>query len=111
MSLVRAQSRHRGNLSIVRAPLRAEVHLSSRELAVAAGISPLNLARLVRLGVVEPEGDGPNQFTATTAGRIRRMMRLHGDLDVNLVGAAIIVDLVERLDRLEAELARLRAGS
>jgi hypothetical protein len=33
--------------------------------------------------------------------RLRRVLRLRGDLGVNLVGAAIIVDLVERLDRLE----------
>jgi hypothetical protein len=38
------------------------------------------------------------------------MLRLHGDLGVNLVGAAIIVDLLERLDRLEVELARQRGG-
>jgi hypothetical protein len=36
------------------------------------------------------------------------MRRLRSDLGVSLVGAAIIVDLVERLDRLEAELARAR---
>jgi hypothetical protein len=29
---------------------------------------------------------------------------------VDLVGAAIIVDLLERLDRLEMELARQRGG-
>jgi hypothetical protein len=38
------------------------------------------------------------------------MVRLHVDLDVSLDGAAIIVDLLERLERLEGELARLRGG-
>ena len=33
------------------------------------------------------------------------MLRLHADLGVNLAGASIIVDLLERLDELEAELA------
>jgi hypothetical protein len=34
------------------------------------------------------------------------MLRLHGDLGVGLIGAAIIVDLLERLERVEAELMR-----
>ena len=39
------------------------------------------------------------------------MIRLHTDLDANLDDAAIIVDLLERLERLEAELTRWRGGS
>jgi hypothetical protein len=39
------------------------------------------------------------------------MCRLHGDLGVGMIGAAIIVELLERLDRLEAERARRRGGS
>jgi hypothetical protein len=37
---------------------------------------------------------------------LRRMLRLRRDLGVNLGGAAIIVDLVAQLERLERELAR-----
>jgi hypothetical protein len=36
------------------------------------------------------------------------MLRLRADLGVNLAGATIIVDLMERLERLDAELTRLR---
>jgi MerR HTH family regulatory protein len=39
------------------------------------------------------------------------MLRLHRDLGVDFTGAAIIVDLLERLERLEAELARWRGSS
>ena len=39
------------------------------------------------------------------------MLRLHADLGVNLTGAAIIVDLLERLERVEAELARRAPGA
>jgi DNA-binding transcriptional MerR regulator len=111
MSRVRTRSRKAPNLSIVRAPQRADVRLSSRELALAAGISPATLARLVQLGLVEPITVMPSEFTAATVARLRRMLRLHADLGVNLVGAAIIVDLVERLERLEAELTSLRPRS
>ena len=45
-----------------------------------------------------------------TVIRLQRMRRLHDDLEVDLVGAAIIVDLMERLDRLDAEIRAMRSG-
>jgi len=95
-------------MSVTRAPLRAEVHLSLRDLAVATGIRATRLGQLVRLGLVEPEPCAPERFSTATAARLRRMLRLRADLGVNLVGAAIIVDLMERLERLGAELTRRR---
>ena len=95
-------------MSVTRMPLRGEVHLSLRDLAVACGISASRVERLVRLGLVEPERDAPDRFSSAAAARLRRMLRLRADLRVNLAGAAIIVDLVERLERLDAELTRRR---
>jgi chaperone modulatory protein CbpM len=40
--------------------------------------------------------------------RVRRMQRLHHDLGVNFAGAAIILDLVERITQLNQELASMR---
>ena len=88
---------------------RGEVFLSAAELADAVGISSRKLAQLVRLGVVEPSRTG--EFSADIVVRLARMLRLHADLGVHLIDAAIIADLVERLDRLEAELSRLRPRS
>lgn len=83
------------------------LHLSSDELA-AAGISPARLARLIRLGVVEPDSPGALGYSAASVLRLRRMLRLHADLRTNFIGAAIAVDLLERLERLDAELAQWR---
>ena len=74
--------------------------LGAAEVARTAGISLATLVRLVRGGVVAVEPGGG--FTVATALRLRRMLRLHRDLGVNLFGAAIIVDLMERLERLES---------
>ena len=74
-----------------------------RALAAAAGISATRLQRLVELGLLEPAEPGADQFTAASAERLRRMLRLHRDLGVNLVGAAIVVDLLERLADLERQ--------
>jgi chaperone modulatory protein CbpM len=94
--------------AIVTLPPRAEIYLSLEQLAAACGISLLRLHRLVRLGVVEPDAAGARLFSAASAARLRKMFRLRTDLGVNLAGAEIIVDLLAQLDRLEAELARVR---
>jgi DNA-binding transcriptional MerR regulator len=91
-------------VSIAAGPFAQEVRLSAAELAAAAGLSPAMLARLVRLGLLEPAA-GTNEFYSADVLRLRRMLRLRRDLGVNLTGAAIIVDLLERLERLEADIA------
>jgi DNA-binding transcriptional MerR regulator len=95
-------------ITLARAPERAGTDLSADELAAAAGISRAMLMRLVRSGLVEPVAHGRGVFTAAAAARLRRMRRLRADLGVNLVGAAIILDLVDRLDHLHAELKERR---
>jgi DNA-binding transcriptional MerR regulator len=82
---------------------RADVQLSADDVAAAVGISRATLARLVRMGLAEPVTPDGSVFTASVVARLRRMLRLRADLGVNLVGAAIILDLVERLDRAYAE--------
>ena len=91
--------------------LRGDLSLSRQELASTAGITRATLARLVRVGLIEPSGPPPTEFTAATAARLKRMLRLHDDLGVNLVGASIIADLLDRLERVEAELALRRGAS
>jgi DNA-binding transcriptional MerR regulator len=104
---VTAPTRRPVDLSIALPPPHVQSRLSTSELAEAAGISEERLTRLVRLGLVEPEATG---FSAATAARLRRMLRLHRDLGLSLMGATIVADLLERIDRLERELARTRGS-
>jgi chaperone modulatory protein CbpM len=94
--------------SIVTPSQPPAVALTLEQLAEACGIRVVHLVHLVRVGVVEPEPPESEVFSASAATRLRKMLRLRADLGVNLAGAAIIVDLLARLDRLEAELARAR---
>ena len=80
---------------------RGEILITYEELAVAAGVRPTVIARLIRLGVVEPVRPEAAEFTVDTLARVRRMLRLHAELGVNFTGAAIILDLLDRLHRLE----------
>ena len=53
----------------------------------------------------------PSWLEPTEASARPAKGHVHRDLDVDLIGAAIIADLLEQLERLEAELARWRRGS
>jgi len=67
------------------------------------------IASLVEAGVLEPRGAAPESwsFPARDIARVRAAVRLVRDLDVNLAGAAVILDLLEERRRLERRLALL----
>ena len=80
----------------------AGMFLTVGELCAVVGLSERRLVRLLRLGIVEPSAPGSTQFTAATARRLKRMMRLRQQLGVGSIGASIIVDLLDRLAAVEA---------
>jgi chaperone modulatory protein CbpM len=67
------------------------------------------VASLVEAGLIEPRGAVPDAwaFPASDLVRVRAVTRLVRDLEVNLEGAAVIVDLLEQRRRLERRIALL----
>jgi DNA-binding transcriptional MerR regulator len=80
--------------------------LTLEELAAAARLHPDLIETLVSFGLLEPVArDGPRLlFDASAVLRLRAIQRLRQDLGVNLAGIGVILDLTERLRRLEQEL-------
>lgn len=68
-------------------------------------LHPEVVALLEELGLLETSGD---YISADYAWRINRILRLKNALGVNLNGAAIIIELLDRIDELESELRALR---
>lgn len=60
------------------------------------------VAALVAEGVIEPRGElrGQWRFTGRSVRRTQVAVRLHHDLDVNLPGVALALDLLEEIERL-----------
>jgi MerR-like DNA binding protein len=83
---------------------REPQRLALEDVAAAAGISPDKLRRIVQHGLVTPVAPGSSEFPESTIARLKRMLRLHVSLGVSLTSAAIIADLIERLERMEWEL-------
>jgi chaperone modulatory protein CbpM len=61
---------------------------------------------LIEEGVLEPlQPGGPQwRFAATSIVRIHKARRLQNDLGVNLAGIALALQLLDRIDTLEARL-------
>lgn len=60
------------------------------------------IAALVAEGVIEPRGEDRPQwrFTGRSVRRTQVAVRLYNDLDVNLPGVALALDLLEEIERL-----------
>ncbi len=73
------------------------------------GLSLDVMTELADLGVVSPRGYSPPewQLPATSLPRLRTLSRLMHDLDLNVVGAALAVELIETQRRLEHRLREL----
>jgi len=63
------------------------------------------LEKMAELGIVEIKG---RQIRADHIGRAYKAVRLHRALGVNLSGAAVILDLLDRMDELIEALQQQR---
>ena len=84
------------------------VRLGTSAVESATGIHPELLRRLVALGLLNAEtgARGDLLFPPSVLTRIARIQRLHADLSLNFAAIGLVLDLLDRIDRLEAELGR-----
>ncbi len=77
-------------------------------VARRAGLHPELVRRLVALGALEPVAGTPAapRFSAEAAARLTLLLRLRRDLGLNWAGALLALDLLDRIDALQARLAR-----
>lgn len=67
--------------------------------------NPELLIRLDELGMITLR---QGMISSSDLHRVKRMLRLRSRLGVNLTGAAVILDLLDRIDELEAEIQSLK---
>jgi hypothetical protein len=75
--------------------------------AVLTETSTIVVERFVALGLIEPIGSmlRPSDIT-----RITQIQRLRQDLGLNLVGAAMVLDMAQEIAQLRAQLNAYREG-
>lgn len=82
--------------------LDEQVTFTLRELSHACGVETELLVEMVEEGVIEPAAsDAEWQFYGDSLIRAQRAIRLVRDLELNWPGAALALDLLDELERLQ----------
>jgi len=104
--------RERRTTAMVGTIMEDEVVLSLAELCRASRLTAERVIEFAHEGVIDPVGGSPEtwSFSGISLSRIRCAQRLQDDLGVNMAGAALVLDLLDELDRLRARLDRLESG-
>ena len=88
--------------------LEEQTQLTLADLCRACAVHAERIIELVDVGVLEPLGREPARwrFGGASLHRARMALRLQRDLDIDLAGAALALQL---LDEIESLRSRLRA--
>jgi len=89
--------------------------LTFEAVAQTVGARRSLVVRLAQQGLIETVASGADEGEPRVPRRVvirlRRMQRLRRDLGVNFAGAAVILDLVGRIEQLNRELADMHLRS
>jgi MerR family transcriptional regulator, heat shock protein HspR len=87
-------------------------YLTIGELAYCCDVHPELVSRLVTLGLLDPVGrsvDGEVLFNAGAVPLLRKILRLRHDLGVNFAGIGVVLELMERMEKMEERIRELEA--
>ena len=90
--------------------LTKHISFTTTEFCRACGADQTIVIEMVEESVIEAAGQAPDwQFHGEALVRAQRAIRLIDDLGVNLAGAALALDLLDRMDELEASALRIQS--
>ncbi len=86
-----------------------DIHLTLCELCQASHASEETITSLVLEGVLEPSGQQAQewQFSGPSLRRAKLAQHLAEELEINTPGVALVLDLLERIEALQAQLTRI----
>ncbi|MFE8070202.1 chaperone modulator CbpM [Marinobacteraceae bacterium S3BR75-40.1] len=86
-----------------------EVRLSLAELCRNCDVHAEYVIELVEYGVLHPRGHEPRswEFAGRDLMRIKKALRLRRDLDINLPGLALSMELLDEIDELRRALRHM----
>jgi hypothetical protein len=95
-------------ITVASVPARSE-RISFAQLQELTGLHPTIVGELIELGWITPERTTADAylFRARDIYRLRKLDRIRRDFELPLLGASIVVDLLERIDYLENKVQEL----
>ena len=93
--------------------LEEDSEVTLAQLCEACAVRQEAIEAMMEEGIVVATGGGvsPWRFTRSTVVRVRTVLRMQRDLEVNLPGAALALDLLERIEALQARLRSFDPGT
>jgi chaperone modulatory protein CbpM len=88
--------------------VETELQFSLPELSRACGVEVALIESLVQEGVLAPRGEHPEQwlFEGSVLPRARTATRLLLGLELGAAGTALVLELLDEIDDLKAQLRR-----
>jgi chaperone modulatory protein CbpM len=83
--------------------------LTVAEFIRVCGVSVDQVNSMVAEGMLHPRGAAPEQwvFCGVEIIRVRRAVRLQRDLELNLPGAALALELIDEIERLRCRVRQM----
>ena len=89
--------------------LEEQTRLTLADLCRACAVHAERIIELVDYGVLEPQGREPSRwiFTGASLQRSRAALRLQRDLDIDVAGTALVLELLDEITILKMRLRAL----
>lgn len=87
-------------------------YLSITEVAARCGVHPDLIERFVYLGLIDPI-DGEEEylrFPLEVVPLVHKIIRLRNHLGINYAGIGLVLELMNRIEKLESQLQELIAA-
>lgn len=83
------------------------------EFVELTGVSPAHLQEIIALGWIDSRTGASETYMFHDADiyRVRKLERICGDFELPVIGGTIIVDLLERIDRLEQMMRAVNSSN
>ncbi len=85
-------------------------HYSLKEMCQVCGVHAEKLVEMVEAGILDVQGERPTvwRFSTRSIVRSRKALRLQRDLELNLPGLAVTLDLLDQVESLRRQVKELR---
>ena len=88
-------------------------NLTLTQVVRITGLQADLIEKFVYLGLIDPIGNDPQTeewiFNKEVLPLIQKIMRLHHDLEINFAGIGLVLELLSKIEELEARIKELES--